>query len=889
MTYIGGVCYNGHYDRKTKLNFEIKILYMGESEKNQMRARFERHLLRMLICFVLAFVVTLSNFSIIDMSLQVEAASQGLAQFEELKIDDNSSWSTLNAEAGGIGSFKSLNGKESYRLFTNMSGYTYNPGDLLSVKYDGIELADEEFMLSGDNGNVYLEKIVSYHHGYITMELPDDVNRAFKSVNPKLFRIRGTLRDVKAGDVFTIGGIEIHRAGTRPSWDNGTSVEYDPYIQPKGIAVSYYEDIYSRGFAWSTNDRISSSALYIIKKYGNMTEANINWNNADKIAASVTARTDVNNNKWNIFKAHVTNLTPGATYFYRVGSETNGYSNVGTLKIEDSKSSINEVTFLHLTDSQESAKTNYDVWADVLRAGKNKCPKASFLAFSGDFTNFSYSNVNMNEWLWGLDTAAGTLRNMPIEPSSGNHDAYNYAFVDRFDIKWADYYKDSDKDILSGGNYYFTYGDDVIFINLNTNIDIYHPESESQLTWLRGILEQYKDYKWKVVQIHKGLMSTGSHSNNYDVEYYRDKLCPIFAKYNVDLVLQGHDHVYTRSASYPFWNDDNDDESKYDYKAYEEAGAVTSSYSFDGETRLWNLEPVGTHYVTINYCANKAYDTISESERDERIHLGINPIAGNGCDSQPNLPMYGVVRIKGDVLCYDAYTFDTETRVSKLYDTFSVDKSDPDKEKEQDSEEKKDSSDDNKNTEEGKTDSTKKNIDSSVEKKDSAEDKKQSDTKNNSSEQKKTTESTSSNELRKNQVIKDKKTNGKYKITNIKKKNGKVVGGNVTYVSPLDKKCKKATIKAEVKINNATFKVTAINNNAFKNCKNLTSVTIGSNVTKIGSKAFYGCKNLKTIKIKSTKIKSIGKKAFAKINKNAKFSIQKKGRAKLKKLLEKSK
>ena len=94
---------------------------------------------------------------------------------------------------------------------------------------------------------------------------------------------------------------------------------------------------------------------------------------------------------------------------------------------------------------------------------------------------------------------------------------------------------------------------------------------------------------------------------------------------------------------------------------------------------------------------------------------------------------------------------------------------------------------------------------------------------------------------------------------------------------------------AALVVNNATFKVTAINNNAFKNCKNLTSVTIGSNVTKIGSKAFYGCKNLKTIKIKSTKIKSIGKKAFAKINKNAKFSIQKKGRVKLKKLLEKSK
>ena len=774
---------------------------------------------------VLSVSVMMSNMVVYDQSVQVEAAYEGLAKFEELKIDDNRSWSTLNSEEGGIGTYKSLNGKGAYILFTNMSGYTYNAGDYISIKYDGIDITDEEFMFSGDNGNLYLEKIVSYHYGYITMELPDDANRVFKSVNPKLFRIRGTHRDVKAGDQFTIGGIEIHKAGTLPSWDNGSIREYDPYITPRGISVTYYDDIYSRGFTWSTNDLVKASKLLIVEKPEGVSESNVNWNNAKSIAASVTARTDVNNNKWNIFKAHVSNLKPGATYLYKVGIEAGGFSETGTLKIEKKADDVDGLTFLHLTDSQESAKVSYEVWSDVLRAGRSKYPDSSFVAFSGDFTNFSYTSVNMNEWIWGLDTASNTLMNMPIAPSSGNHDAYDYAFVDRFDIKWADFDKDSDADILSGGNYYYTYGKDVLFINLNTNINVYYPESEMQLEWLRGILNQYKDYKWKIVQIHKGLMSTGDHSNNYDVVYYRDKLCPIFAKYNVDLVLQGHDHVYTRSASYPFWNGD---ESEYDYKAYTEAGDSKDSFTYDGENRLMNFEPVGTHYVTINYCANKAYATIDASERDERIHLGINPIMGNGCDSQPELPMYGVVRIKDGILCYDAYTFDRDEKKSVLYDTFAVDKRDVKDLS------KQNSVDDNKESA--------KNIKLN------------------------TTKSSASVSLKKNKIIKDKKTNGFYKITKLVKKNGKVMGGNVTYLKPVNRKCKKVTIKAKVKLNGVSFRVTAI-----------------------VKKAFYGCKKLKLIKIKSTTIKKIGKKAFAKINKKAKFVLPKKGRARLKRLIKRSK
>ena len=133
--------------------------------------------------------------------------------------------------------------------------------------------------------------------------------------------------------------------------------------------------------------------------------------------------------------------------------------------------------------------------------------------------------------------------------------------------------------------------------------------------------------------------------------------------------------MYTRTASYPYWTENTDDVKNYTYEAYKKAGKVTTDYTFDGETRIWNLEPAGTHYVTINYCANKKYDPTSEDKLDKRIHLGINPISEeNGCSSQPKKPMYGVVRIKGDILCYDAYTYDYDKKESTLFDTFSVDK-----------------------------------------------------------------------------------------------------------------------------------------------------------------------------------------------------------------------
>ena len=124
-------------------------------------------------------------------------------------------------------------------------------------------------------------------------------------------------------------------------------------------------------------------------------------------------------------------------------------------------------------------------------------------------------------------------------------------------------------------------------------------------------------------------------------------------------------------------------------------------------------------------------------------------------------------------------------------------------------------------------------------------------------------------------------TNAIYRIT--------VINQQVEYVCPIDKKLKKATIPSQIRIGNVTYKVTSIGNNAFKRCKNLSSITIGNNISKIGNKAFYNCKKLKKIKIKSKKLtlKKIGKSAFKKINKKAKISVPKSKKKSYKKMLTK--
>ena len=107
-------------------------------------------------------------------------------------------------------------------------------------------------------------------------------------------------------------------------------------------------------------------------------------------------------------------------------------------------------------------------------------------------------------------------------------------------------------------------------------------------------------------------------------------------------------------------------------------------------------------------------------------------------------------------------------------------------------------------------------------------------------------------------VINDSKNNAVYKVTSVDTKKNK---GTVKLIKIQDKSIKKYSVRSNIKENKVTYIVTAIGDNVFKGCENLTKVTGASNISTIGKKAFYGCKNLKSVSGMS-KVTSLGVSAF---------------------------
>ena len=93
-----------------------------------------------------------------------------------------------------------------------------------------------------------------------------------------------------------------------------------------------------------------------------------------------------------------------------------------------------------------------------------------------------------------------------------------------------------------------------------------------------------------------------------------------------------------------------------------------------------------------------------------------------------------------------------------------------------------------------------------------------------------------------------------------------------------NKKAKRVTIPAVIKVNGVTYKVTSIGAKAFNGSKKLTKVTVGTNIKRISNNAFYKCKSLKMVIIKSVLLtkKTASKKAFKGVGKKMVIKVPKK-------------
>jgi len=116
--------------------------------------------------------------------------------------------------------------------------------------------------------------------------------------------------------------------------------------------------------------------------------------------------------------------------------------------------------------------------------------------------------------------------------SMGNHEGQGTLFAKYFPY-----------DLAQDNRFYysFEYGT-ALFIAIDQFTSI-KPGSKQYL-WFENTLKTANN-KWKIVLLHKPGFTAGGHKNNKIVQKI---LQPLFQKYNVNLVLAGHNHYYARAV-----------------------------------------------------------------------------------------------------------------------------------------------------------------------------------------------------------------------------------------------------------------------------------------------------------------------------------------------------
>ncbi|UXS60093.1 purple acid phosphatase family protein [Staphylococcus ureilyticus] len=312
--------------------------------------------------------------------------------------------------------------------------------------------------------------------------------------------------------------------------------------------------------------------------------------------------------KMNYTHATLPQLEENTTYMYRFFNGVNGEKS--PIRRFDTNNN-GETNFIAVADPQLGASGDLVAdnagWQNTVNqmAQLNKNP--DFLMSLGDQVNLPWDEKAYS----GFIEAKG-MENFTVVPTLGNHDRANKAYSEHFNLPNL---QNGGKNLASS-DFYFMHND-TLFVSLNSESLDYKGHEETMKRAIADTKDQ--NTKWIVALTHRNPYSAGKHSDKLATKIRRDKFAPLMKKYNVDLVLGGHDHSYSRSHVM----NGKDAQVKWD-----ENCAAPQTYS----------NPNGTIYVTLNSASGSKF-----YELDGKKDYAVKSI-------QDNQPAYTKVNITKDYI-----------------------------------------------------------------------------------------------------------------------------------------------------------------------------------------------------------------------------------------------
>lgn len=309
------------------------------------------------------------------------------------------------------------------------------------------------------------------------------------------------------------------------------------------------------------------------------------------------------------------NLKPGTKYAYRVGDGVNWSE---WFHFSTAEAQATPFSFIYFGDAQNEIRS---LWSRVIREAYSDAPKARFMIHAGDLINNAESDAEWGEWF-----GAGQWLNamVPSVPVPGNHEMAKLAENQRrLSHHWRPQFAlpEHGPKGLEETCFTFTYHN-LRIIGLNSNEQI-----PVQTTWLNQVLAENWS-EWVICTFHHPIFSTGKDRDNAAL---RAAWKPVFDRYKVDLVLQGHDHTYGRTGL--------------------ETPLVTTGNVPTGVNRV--DEKTGTVYV-VSVSGPKMYN------------LQQQPVMKRSAE---DTQLYQIIHVDGTTLRYEA-----RTATGEVYDKFTLTK-----------------------------------------------------------------------------------------------------------------------------------------------------------------------------------------------------------------------